>query len=233
VRSALFKILQNEYQTRDRFRLVIKYRRTFIEVLLSGGEDEAAQVENEYASEKIKSDKEYQEAAEVADDQKVLSEAEQIEIKGIWRKLVRIFHPDRYINEPEKMEVYEKLTGLINAARDKGDIDLLREIADDPNKFIARQGWGDIDLHEEKDLNSLRKLYEILEIKIVDTLSLINELNESADYELYQICSRNESALQDMAAKFAEEIKAEIEALETEAAALNEQIQELTGSELF
>ena len=35
-----------------------------------------------------------------------------------------------------------KLTAAINRAKDSGDIQTLREIADDPHGFILRQGWA-------------------------------------------------------------------------------------------
>jgi len=77
-----------------------------------------------------------------------LTDDEQAELKGLWRKLVRVYHPDRFASDPEKRATYEKLTALINRARDEGDIGLLRDIANDPTGFIARQGWGSFDFQE-------------------------------------------------------------------------------------
>ena len=40
----------------------------------------------------------------------------------LWRKLVKLFHPDRFAHEPEKQETYHKLTAAINHAKDHGDL---------------------------------------------------------------------------------------------------------------
>ena len=45
--------------------------------------------------------------------------------------------------EPDKLETYNKLTAAINRAKDGGDLDTLRQIANDPHDFILRQGWGE------------------------------------------------------------------------------------------
>ena len=58
----------------------------------------------------------------------------------LWKKLVKLYHPDRFAHEPDKLETYAKLTAAINRAKDEGDIGTLREIADDPHGFILRQG---------------------------------------------------------------------------------------------
>src|ERR1035438_7906144 len=53
-----------------------------------------------------------------------------------------MYHPDRFASEPDKLETYHKLTAAINQAKDAGDIETLREIAEDPHGFILRQGWA-------------------------------------------------------------------------------------------
>ena len=64
------------------------------------------------------------------------------------RKLVRLYHPDRFAQEPEKQETYHRLTAAINAAKESGDLATLRMIADDPHGFILRQGWAALDFRE-------------------------------------------------------------------------------------
>jgi len=46
------------------------------------------------------------------------------------------------LQQPDKLETYHRLTAAINRAKDAGDIQTLREIADDPHGFILRQGWA-------------------------------------------------------------------------------------------
>jgi len=232
-RSALFKILHGHYQARDRLMLMIKYRRFYLETLLSSGEEDAEQVREEYTVAQDESDADYSKAAQVASEKKELSEAEQTEIKSLWRKLVKLYHPDRYTNDEVKMVIYQKLTAVINQARDEGNMDLLREIATDTNGFLSRNGWDSIDLHDVNEIESLRRLYENLQAKIIDMLSLLDELRESPDYELNQLCGRSQSALQDMAMQLAKEVDAEVEQLKVEAARLKTQIHELTEHEVF
>jgi hypothetical protein len=58
----------------------------------------------------------------------------------VCKKLVRLYHPDRFAGDANTVDTYEKLTSAINRAKEEGDIELLREIAGDPNGFILRQG---------------------------------------------------------------------------------------------
>ncbi|MGD0261792.1 MAG: hypothetical protein ABSD29_18545 [Verrucomicrobiota bacterium] len=58
----------------------------------------------------------------------------------------------------EKLETYEKRTAAINRANDSGDIETLREIAENPHGFILRQGWASLDFSEEAELTRLRRL---------------------------------------------------------------------------
>ena len=44
---------------------------------------------------------------------KELSAEEAAEVSQLWRKLVKLFHPDRFAQEPEKQETYHKLTAAM------------------------------------------------------------------------------------------------------------------------
>ena len=61
------------------------------------------------------------------------------------------------------VDTYEKLTSAINQAKEEGDIDLLREIASDPDGFILRQGWTSLDFSDANEIKSLRKLFGTLQ----------------------------------------------------------------------
>ena len=90
-----------------------------------------------------------------------------------------MYHPDRFANEPDKLETYHKLTAVINRAKDAGDIATLREIADDPHGFILRQGWAKLDFSDEVELAQLRRLYETLQLEIITVIESLNQLRES------------------------------------------------------
>ena len=53
----------------------------------------------------------------------------------------------------------EKLTAAINHAKDRGDLETLRQIAGDPHGFILRQGWASLDFREE-EINDLSLYFE-------------------------------------------------------------------------
>ncbi len=88
----------------------------------------------------------------------------------LWRKLVKLFHPDRFAHEPEKQETYHKLTAAINHAKNHSDLATLRSIAEDPHGFILRQGWAALDFGEERELAQLRRLWASIELEIIRVL---------------------------------------------------------------
>ena len=49
---------------------------------------------------------------------------------------------EAFAQDPEKRRTYELLTQAINESRDRGDIELLERIAEDPQAFILKQGWA-------------------------------------------------------------------------------------------
>ncbi len=147
----------------------------------------------------------------------------------LWKKLVRIYHPDRFAGELEKHETYEKLTSAINRAKDNRDISTLREIADDPHGFILRQGWTWLDFTEEEEIGQLRRLFETLQLQIISILDALNELQATPDFEPYQLSEVTPAVVDDVVTEKSELLKKETAVLETEAAKLAREIEELTG----
>jgi hypothetical protein len=72
-------------------------------------------------------------------EKKELTAEEAAGVSQLWRKLVKLFHLDRFAHEPEMQETSHKLTAAINDAKDHGDLATLRRIAEDPHGFIPRQ----------------------------------------------------------------------------------------------
>jgi DNA polymerase-3 subunit epsilon len=229
-RTTIFKSLREHYQERDRLRLVIDYRGKYLKILLRSGEDEAEQVAEEYLKAKNQSDTNYENAAAAAASQKTLSSEEERELTALWKKLVRLYHPDRFANQLDKIETYLKLTSAINQARDNGDIDMLREIADDPHGFILHQGWVSLDFGDVLETKLLRRLYESLQLEILSTMDALNELYESSDYTLYQLSTEQPNLLEDVAIEQAKAIEVEIAQLKETAKNLYQEINVLTGT---
>src|SRR6266550_134151 len=160
MQAVLFRQLREHYQKRDRLRLIVDYRRKFLDSLVRGGEEEAKQAETHYEQAKAQTDKDYEETAAAVAKKKQLTAEEETELARLWKKLVKLYHPDRFAHEPDKLETYHKLTAAINRAKDGADIKTLREIAEDPHGFILRRGWTSLDFSDESELTQLRRLYE-------------------------------------------------------------------------
>lgn len=226
--SRLFSNLRDLYQKRDRLRMRVAYRRRYLDSISSSNVD-LDEIRTEYEGEKRKSDQEYDQASKIAESQKKLTEDEQAELKLLFRKLVRLFHPDRHVNEPESYKAYTLLTQEITTARDAGDIDKLREIASDPQAYARKIGAGLIDLSDEAELEKLKRLYESIQTQILERLVALDELRSDPKYELAQLSARRPDYLDEVTAKYRANIERECEKLEREAAELADQIEELTG----
>ena len=229
IQAALFRRLRDYYQKRDRWRLVVDYRKKYLDSLISGGEEEAKQTETHYEQARTQTDRDYEETAATVADKKELTADEEAELKRLWKKLVKLYHPDRFANEPDKLETYEKLTSAINQAKDNGDIATLREIAEDPHGFILRQGWTTLDFSEEVELTQLRRLYETLQLEIINVLESLARLRESPEYELCQIGEHKSGVLDELATERAKLLEKESSELEAQANRFAEEIKELGG----
>lgn len=227
--AIIFKLVRVHYQARDRLRLIIDYRSKYLKILISSGEDEAAEVAQEYGSAKNESDANYEDAAVTADSRKKLSDDEENELKSLWKKLVRLYHPDRFVDQPEKLATYTQLTSAINKAREDGKISLLREIANDPHGFILRAGWANLDFEDAAESKNLRRLLDTLQLEIVSTMDLLNELHESPEFELYSLSTKKPTLLEEVAAEQGRELAAEIVELTAMAEKLKADIAELAG----
>jgi DNA polymerase III epsilon subunit-like protein len=228
--AALFNLVREFYQKRDRLRLLVNYRRKFLKVLLAAGEQEAEDITDEYVRAKAHSDADYKQAEGTASDKHELSGEEEAELKALWRKLVSLYHPDRFASKRDSADTYEKLIKVINRAREDGNLNLLREIANDPASFILKQGWTALDFSEEKELKALQKLFESLQAEIITKLEALNTLRESADYELHRLSSRQPGLLESAAADLVLATSVEIAQLEAEAAQLKQEIDELADN---
>jgi DNA polymerase III epsilon subunit-like protein len=229
--ATLFRRLRTHYEKRDRLKLVVDYRRKYLNSLLRGSEDEAERSEDNYEKARTQTERDYQRTEEAVANKKQLTSEEEEELGNLWKKLVKLYHPDRFANEPDKLETYNKLTSAINEAKDKGDIATLREIANDPEGFIMRQGWQSLDFSEEKEIQQLRSVYEALQLEIFNVIEALNQLKESPDYELSLLSARKPGMLDELVAERARILEKETTELKTQADKLAQEIAELTGEE--
>jgi DNA polymerase-3 subunit epsilon len=227
--ARLFTRLRQHHQERERLRLIVSYRRQFLETLLRGTQEEAEQVRREYQEEKTQSDRDYEETASAMAGKKILTGEEEGELAKLWKELVKLYHPDRFAHEPDKLETYGKLTAAINRAKGSGDLDTLRQIASDPHGFILRQGWASLDFRDDEQVSRLRKLLESLEIEIARVIEATKQLHISAQFELYAIIEREPKMFDTVVARQIEQLEAERAKLTAEARKLAEDIETLSG----
>ena len=229
MKARLFARLREHFQRRDRLRLVIGYRRKYLESLVRQGEEEAGKIAQEYRQASAQHEREYAETAAALAEKQELSAEEAAEVSQLWRKLVKLFHPDRFAHEPEKQETYHKLTAAINHAKDHGDLATLRRIAEDPHGFILRQGWAALDFGEEREIAQLRRLWTRIELEIIRVLEAGNALKESPDYELHRLTTQTPAFFDETVRRHVESLEKELGLLESEAEGLARKIEELTG----
>ena len=228
--ARVFRLMRAHYQERDRLRLIVDYRSKYLATLLRDGEDDADQVASDYSRARTQADANYTELDADASKRKQLSDDEENELKVLFKKLVRLYHPDRFANQPDKISTYEQLTSAINQAREHGDIARLREIANDPHGFILRKGWASLDFNDATEVKALGRLLDTLRIEIVTVMDSLNDLHDSPEFELYQLSAHKPSLLDEVASRQALAIDAEIAELESRAAELNAEIAELAGN---
>jgi DNA polymerase-3 subunit epsilon len=210
---------------------VVNYRQTFLDTLLREGEDEAERVRETYQQADAHTQQEYEDTDAAMEAKRRLSDEEEIEIKGLWRKLVKVFHPDRFANDPVMQETYTKLTGAINTAKDSGDLETLRQIADDPLGYVLRQSWTAIEFGDSDELEQMQKLFNSLEAEIISVIEATDALKESPAYELYQFTEREPEVLERVVEQQIEGINEELTKLKTDAERLKKEIAELSGDE--
>src|SRR5208283_5607385 len=63
MQAILFRRLREHYQKRDRLRLVVDYRKKYLDSLVRGGDEEAKQAEENYKRAKAQTDQDYEEMA--------------------------------------------------------------------------------------------------------------------------------------------------------------------------
>ena len=227
--AQLFQALRPHYQRRDQLRLNVDFRREYLDALMRSGDDEAQEVEQAHAEARQRTNAEYEQAAFEAASKQALTDEQAQEMKDIWRKLVRMFHPDRCMDDPEKRRAHEWLTAEINQARDRGDIQRLREIAQNPDAFLSKHGMAALSQDDSSDVRRLRTLLNALQQRILETLETLNILREAPGYELHQRMQQDSAFFATTVAQHQAALEAEMAQLEAEAARLAEEIEGLTG----
>lgn len=229
----LFNLLKSSYKRRDALKLVIEYRRKFIQSLLAELDLDPADVRSQFDRDQKKLDEEFETAEKLTEQVSSLSDDQQNEIKDLYRKLVKLYHPDRFNSDEEKSKAYTLLMSIINQAKARMDISLMREIANDPSAFMRKNNLGELQVFEEDEAENLRRLYESLQARILDTIASIDELRSGAQFEIFRLSSRRPGYLDEVATEYRRELDAECELLMAEADELQKQVKTLQDEEAF
>ena len=122
MKAWLLARLREHFQRRDRLRLVIGYRRKYLESLVRHGEEEAGKIAQEYRQASGQQEQEYAETAAALAEKQELTAEEAAEVSQLWRKLVKLFHPDRFAH----VESLEKEMAVLESEAEE----LAREIGE-------------------------------------------------------------------------------------------------------
>lgn len=231
--AQLFNLLKSSYKRRDSLKLVIEYRRKFIQSLLAELDLDPAEVRSQFDHDQKKLDDDFEAAEKLTEQVSSLSDDQQNEIKDLYRKLVKLYHPDRFNSDEGKSKAYTLLMAIINQAKSRMDISLMREIANDPSAFMRKNNLGELQVFEEDESENLRRLYESLQARILDTIASIDELRSGAQFELFRLASRRPCYLDEVATEYRRELDAECELLMAEADELHKQVKTLQDEEAF
>jgi len=122
---------------------------------------------------------------------------------------------------------------IINQAKARMDIALMREIADNPTDYMRKNNLGELQEYEEDESENLRRLYQSLQARILDTIASIDELRSGAQFEIFRLATRRPGYIDEVAAQYKKEIDAECELLAAEAEKLQNEAKALQDEEAF
>jgi len=231
VHAGLFRQLRGHYQKRDRLRLAVDYRQKFLDSFVRDEPDEVEQAEKDLQQAKAQLDADYEKMAATADKRKPLTAAQEAELTPIWQKLVTLYHPGRFKDGPAGQETYQRLTAVIHRAKHRGDTEMLRKIAENPESFQPQEDLATTDLKSVQKLAQLRRLLETLQKEITTVTESLKELRASPDYELCQRADQKPDVLEELAAARAQQLELENAEWEKQAALLAEEIKKLSGQD--
>ncbi len=229
VHAGLFRQLRGLYQKRDRLRLAVDYRQKFLDSFVRDDPDEVEQAEKDLQAAKAELDADYENMAAAAEKKNSLTARQETELTEIWQKLVKLYHPAPFADEPDRHETYHQLTAAIHQAKHSGDTETLRKIAEDPASFQHQQGWVALDFTDTLELAQLQRLHETLQQEIVAVTESLTELRAGPDYELCQLADQTPGVLTERATERAKQLEVEIAELEKQAEQLADEIKKLSG----
>lgn len=229
--AALFLSLRELNLKRDRLRLAAHYRQKFLDSFARDATEEVEQAEHDLKQAKAQLDEDYKELETAAHKKKPLPIEEEADLARVWEKLAKLNHPGRFANEPGKLKTFQKLMAAIELAKGSDDYGTLRQIAEDPQAFMLRQGWMNLEFADPVEMPQWNQLHDALRKEIEALTESLRELRASPEYELCQLAGQKPGYLAELAAERGKHLVVEIAELESQADELAAQIMKLCGSE--
>jgi hypothetical protein len=229
IREVLEVVLERVGELQRRAEL-LRTKIDFLRNRLSAKMEDSKQSEESWNQQEKKINDEYEQAFEKAEFRKEergkeISMKKKPRLQKVWMKLVKLFHPDKHMDNQEDKEAYEEVMSTINQAKKDGDLDKLEAIAEDPEKFLkqakrervnsegngmknkSKEGKGSFRNGEKE----LQETLDSLQEKIREVRKEIEDLKKSPDMRLWAMWKGRpnefENAMREMERELTNQIK--------------------------
>ena len=232
IREVLEVVLERVGELQRKAEL-LRAKIDFLRNRLNAKVDDSKQTEKFWNQQEEKINQEYDQAFEKAEfrkeeREKEIPEKKKSRLQKVWMKLVKLFHPDKHMDNPEYKEAYEGVMATINLAKKDGDLEKLEAIAEDPKKFL-KQAKRECGNSEESGVekktkggkrwfgNEERELQEVLdslreEIRVVK--KEIEDLKKSPDMRLWAMWRGRKIDFENAMREMERELTNQIETME-------------------
>lgn len=187
---------------------------------------------------------EYEQAFEKAEFRKEergkeISKKKKPRLQRVWMKLVKLFHPDKHMDNPDDKEAYEEVMATINQAKKDGDLDKLEAIAEDPEKFLKQAKRENFNSEENgmKDKSKegkgwfrnrekeLQETLDSLREKIREVRKEIEDLKKSPDMSLWAMWKGRPNEFENAMREMERELTIQIETIKKTLEKLQEKLE--------
>ena len=193
--SSVEKVIMLELLDLYRLLDLLKFELKFIQDKKISQKMQDEKLAEEFAQNQEKIEEEYDKLEEeyIAKETKVLGEDEEKEFKQIYLGLIKRFHPDKNLKHKEN---YEKIAKIINSAKEKQDLQLLKDIQHFPEKY-----FGGVLPEQQDNKQVLAKFVVQLQMKLAELDDQIDLLQTQESLKLYELWSQNELSFNQFLAK--------------------------------
>lgn len=153
-------------------------------------------------------------STESAPPKQAVAEADEAEIKRLYRSLAKRFHPDLTTDAKEKKH-RESLMAKVNEAYAVGDLAALKELAQEPDRPEE-----ELERTRAEEIADLRAEIRRLDGVVLQLRSTLDELTRSHDVQLMLEATMAENQGRDLIGEMAIDLKRQIAGLEAELAEL-------------